>query len=81
MFNYESYLDIKLDDFRKNSICKILNSYERLAPETIAMTKILRTLDICPAYDWIGHRNEWFYPTAIDVEMQEEFVCQSADWD
>ena len=73
----EDYLEIDLDDFRKKMICKKLNSYS--FGEASKAVAILRVLGIAPAYDWIGHRGEWFYPTVADVEMEEDWRFQCAD--
>ena len=77
VFMLEDYLEIDLDDFRKKMICKKLNSYS--FEEASKAAAVLRILDIAPAYDWIDHRNEWFYPTAADVEMEEDWRFQCAD--
>lgn len=26
------------------------------------------------AYDWVGHRNEWFFPTYTDALMMEDWL-------
>ena len=73
----EDYLEIDLDDFRKKMICKKLNSYS--FGEASKAVAILRVLGIAPAYDWIGHRGEQFYPTVADVEMEEDWRFQCED--
>lgn len=79
VFMLEDYLEIDLDDFRKEMICKKLNSYSfREASKAVS---VLRILGVAPTYGWIGHRGEWFYPTAADVEMEEDWRFQCADWD
>lgn len=34
----------------------------------------LEELNIYVVYDWPGHRGEWFFPTAYDVEMYDDYL-------
>lgn len=41
--------------------------------------RLLRQSGMMPAYSWIGHRGEYFYPTWMDAEMMQEWRYQCMD--
>jgi hypothetical protein len=41
---------------------------------------MLESLGAKIAYDWVGHRNKWFFPTEEDVEVQLDWEYQCADY-
>lgn len=63
----------------------IIEAVDRLARNPLARKQywgVVRFLDeigIYIAYDWVGHRGEWFFPTYDDALMQEDWEFQCRD--
>ena len=77
MYNLNDCIVTSIDIFQKDMVCRRLNDMDFKVAANVA--GVLRLLDIAPQYGWIGHRNEWFYPTIEDVEMQEDWLFQCED--
>ena len=49
------------------------------SPERSAAIEVLRIAGIKVAYNWVGHRGEYFFPTFEDALMEEDWEFQCAD--
>lgn len=77
---YVEVADNFKNGYAKRRICEILNSYGNiLDPAVQDMLTLLRLTGAEPAYDWVFHRKEFFYPTEADAILEEEH--QEACWD
>ena len=75
--SYES--TVELDSHQKYVLTHWLNS-EYISHETKAtVMSVLRLLNIEVAYDWVGHRGEYFFPTVEDKMIQEDWLFQCMD--
>lgn len=72
---------VEIANYQKRRIEQILKTYDPLSTEVKVAVDILRLLGIEIAFNWIGHRGEWFFPTDEDKEAQEDWMIQCTDYD
>lgn len=41
--------------------------------------EVLEILEIYPVIGWAGHRDEYFFPTEADCEMQDDWLYQCSE--
>lgn len=50
-----------------------LELYKKNTCELWGMQNLLRALGVVICYDWPGHRGEWFFPTAEEIDYQLDY--------
>lgn len=50
-----------------------LRLYSNASNEIRGMQNLLRALGVVICYDWPGHRGEWFFPTAEEIDYQLDY--------
>lgn len=53
--------------------------YEKFKMKQKDAINLLNMLNIYPVINWAGHRDNYFFPTEIDCEMEEDWRIQCSD--
>lgn len=53
--------------------------YEKFKMKQRDAIDLLNIMDIYPVINWAGHRDNYFFPTEADCEMEEDWRIQCSD--
>lgn len=60
------------EEYREDGEQSSLDMVKSVSHNMFGAREVLREIGILVAYDWVGHRDEWFFPTYEDALMEED---------